>query len=417
MNFKPTRRAFLTTAGAACAAPYVITSAALGAPGVASASNRITTALIGSGGRGQQIMAGGDKVIAVCDVDATHRDAAKASIDKAAGNTDCAAYSDFREVLDRDDIDGVVVATPDHWHVLIAAAAIRAGKGVYCEKPLSYNIREGRLLTDLVERYNGILQVGSQQRSIEKFIKACELVRNGRIGELQKVQVQILARPGSDNAWRPRPIPPELDFDMWLGPAPYSRYQPDRVHYKFRFVSDFSGGDVTNWGAHHLDIAQLGIGADGSGPISVEGTGKHNTGGIHDTFYDINLDFKYANGVTLEFRSGGNEMKTGNVLFQGSEGWIRVSRENLDASPKSLLDSRIDPDEIHLGPTGEGGTHMGIWLECVRNRSPKHLNVPAAVGHGSAIICHLANICMELKRPLKWDPAAERFIGDDMANR
>ncbi len=414
----PTRRGFLKTAGAAVAAPYVVTSSAWGAAGRASASNRINTALIGSGGRGQQIMAGGDRVLAVCDVDAKHRQAAKAAIDKRTGNQDCKAYGDFREVLARDDIDAVVVAAPDHWHVPIASAAVKAGKAVYVEKPLTVSIREGRMLADLVQRYGAILQVGSQQRSpeYEKFTRACELVRNGRIGELKTVRVEILTRSGNNNPWAPRRVPPELDYEMWLGPAPWSPYHPARVHYKFRFVSDFSGGDLTNWGAHHLDIAQWGIGADGSGPLEVVGRGKRNASGIHDTFYDLHVDFRYAGDVTVELRSLAGS-GSGGVRFQGTEGWIFVGRDGMDAQPKSLLTARIGPNDLHLAPPQQAGSHMGIWLDCVRAKSAKGLNVPVEVGHRSATVCHLANIAMELGRELKWDPAAEQFVDDDQANR
>ncbi len=414
---RPTRREFLQAAGAAWAAPYVIPSAALGAGDRPAPSERITTALIGSGDRGLQIIAGGDRVVAVCDVDAERRQAAKEKIDAMAGNDDCAAYNDFREVLARDDIDAVVVATPDHWHVPVAMAAVKAGKAVYVEKPLSLAIHEGRVLADVVERYRAILQVGSQQRSDEKFIKACELVRNGRIGELKTVKVTIYARGGNDNPWRPQAVPPELDYETWVGPAPFSPYHKDRVHYKFRFVSDFSGGDMTNWGAHHLDIAQWALAADDSGPLEIVGGGKRNACGIHDTFYDIAVDLTYAGGVKVELRSGGTEVKTGGLRFEGTEGWIEVSREELNAEPKSLLTSRIGPDEIRLAPEGGGGTHMGIWLDCVRKRSPNGLNVPAEVGHRSATICHLANIAMELERKLQWDPVAEQFVDDDQANR
>jgi len=418
---RSTRRDFLKTAGAAVAAPYVITSAALGAGDRRAASERITTALIGSGSRGQQIMAGGDQVVAVCDVDANRREQAKATIDKAAGNRDCASYNDFRDVLSRDDIDAVVVATPDHWHVPIAVAAVQAGKAVYVEKPLSLTIRQGRVLADVVRRYNAILQVGCQQRSpeYERFGRACELVRNGRIGQLHTVKVTIYARPGSDNPWRPQRVPPELDYEMWLGPAPFSPYHKDRLHYKFRFVSDFSGGDMTNWGPHHLDIAQWALAADDSGPREIVGRGKRNTRGIHDTFYDIAVDFTYAGGVKVELRSSdnGKEVQTRSVRFEGAEGWVEVSREKMDAEPKSLLTARIGPDEIHLAPQGTSSTHMGIWLDCIRARNAKGLNAPVEVGHRSATVCHLANIAMELGRKLKWDPVAEQFVDDDEANR
>lgn len=410
------RRDFLKSAGALIAAPYVIPATAWGAPGRRSPTNRITTALIGSGGRGQQIMAGGDQVVAVCDVDAKHREKAQAKINALSGGRGCAAYGDFREVLDRDDIDAVVVATPDHWHVPITMAAVKAGKAVYVEKPLSLTINEGPILAEVVRRYGAIVQVGSQQRSDEKFIKACELVRNGRIGTLEKVKVEILARPGDAKPWEPQPLPEELNYEMWLGPAPWAPYHPKRCHYNFRFVSDYSGGDITNWGAHHLDIAQMGIGADNSGPSAVQGHGKRNATGLHDPFYDIHVDFTFAGDVTVELRSGGPEVKTGSVQFQGTEGRITVSREQLVASPQSLLTSRIGPDEIHLGPE-QGGTHMEVWLDCVRRRSPQGLNARVEVGHRSATLCHLANIAMELQRELTWDPDAEQFVGDDQANR
>ena len=357
-------------------------------------------------------MAGGDQVVAVCDVDAKHREAAKAKIDKMSGKRGCRTYNDFREVLARDDVDAVVVATPDHWHAAIAIAAVKAGKAVYVEKPMTVCIGEGRIVADVVRRYGAILQVGSQQRSDEKFLRACELVRNGRIGELQKVKVGIPTRPGSAKPWSPRPAPPELDYDLWLGPAPWAPYHPHRCHYKFRFVSDYSGGDVTNWGAHQLDITQWGIGADDSGPVEVEGHGRRNATGLHDVFYDVHVDYTYAGGVRVELRSGGN-----GVRFEGTEGWIYVSRSKLEAQPKSVLTSRIGPDEIHLAPQRAGGTHMGIWLDCIRTRNRNGLNAPVEVGHRSATVCHLANIVMELGRKLKWDPADERFIDDDEANR
>jgi len=364
-------------------------------------------------------MAGGDQVVAVCDVDAKHRQAAKTAVDKMSGTRGCAAYGDFREVLARDDVDAVVVATPDHWHVPISIAAVKAGKAVYVEKPLTLTIREGRILADVARRYGAILQVGSQQRSpeYEKFIRACELVRNGRIGELRTVRVEIPTRSGSAEPWSPRPVPPELDYETWLGPAPWAPYHPNRCHYKFRFISDYSGGDVTNWGAHHLDIAQWGIGADDSGPLEVVGRGKRNAAGLHDVFYDVEVDFTYAGDVKVQLRSGGGDVRTGSVRFVGTEGWVRVSREDFSAEPKSLLTSRIGPNEIHLAPQGTGGTHMGIWLDCIRTRNAKGLNAPVEVGHRSATVCHLANIAMQLRRKLKWDPAVEQFVDDDEANR
>jgi predicted dehydrogenase len=410
---KQTRREFLRKT-AAVAAPLVITTAALGNRAQAAASERITTALIGSGGRGQQIMGGGDQVLAVCDVDDKHRAKAKATIDAKSGTSACTAHQDYREVLARDDIDAVIVGTPDHWHVPIAMAAVKAGKAVYVEKPVSVEIREGRTLADVAKRYNAVVQVGSQQRSDSKFLRACELVRNGRIGELKTVRVEIPTRAGSDEPWSPQPVPPELDYDLWLGPAPWAPYHRNRCHYQFRFVSDYSGGDVTNWGAHQLDIAQWGIGADDSGPVKITGYGKRNMRGLHDVFYDVNVDFTYENGVVVQLRSGGN-----GVLFVGTEGAVFVSRSHMRTKPESLATSRIGPDEIHLDPEfGESGlTHMGRWLEAIKTRNRKAINVPPEVGHRSATVCHLANMVMELNRDLTWDPAKEGFVDDDQANR
>jgi predicted dehydrogenase len=414
---RPTRRDFLKAAGALAAVPCVVPSSALGLQ-AAAPSARITTALIGSGSRGRQIVAGGDKVVAVCDVDAKFREQSKAMVDALMGDTSCAAYTDFREVLDRDDIDAVVVATPDHWHVPMSVAAVQAGKAVYCEKPLTLTIQEGRILADVVRRYGAILQVGSQQRTDEKFIRACELVRNGRLGEIKRVEVVIFARAGRAAAnWEPQPVPPELDYDLWLGPAPWAPYHRDRCHYNFRFVSDYSGGDMTNWGAHHLDIAQWALDCDDSGPTEVVAAGKRNANGLHDAWYDVTAEYAYPGGVTVALRSGGSEVRTGGVRFIGSEGSVWVSRELLDADPKSLLTAQIAPNEIHLGPTAGDGTHMGVWLDAIRKRNPRSVNVSAEIGHRSATVCHLANISMDLGRRVVWDPAAETFPGDDEANR
>ena len=410
---RSSRRRFLRTVAAGFAGPALISANSGAATGALAASERITSALIGSGSRGLQIVAGASQVVAVCDVDAARREDAQRRVE-AMGHSGCETFGDFRELLDRKDIDAVVIATPDHWHVPIAAAAVKAGKAVYVEKPLSLTIGEGCMLRDIVRRYGGILQVGSQQRSDEKFLRACELVRNGRIGQLKNVRVEIPTRGGRDRPWSPQPVPPELDYEMWLGPAPWAPYHPDRCHYNFRFVTDYSGGDVTNWGGHQLDIAQWGLGADDSGPLEVQGHGQRNATGLHDVFYDVHVDFLYEGGVTVQLRSGGN-----GVRFEGSEGWVFVSRAKLEAEPKSVLTSTIGPEEIHLarGPHGAGGTHMEIWLECVRQRNARGLNVPVEVGHRSATVCHLANIAMMLQRPLRWDPVRERFAHDDEANR
>lgn len=419
-SHRNSRRGFLRAAGTTIGLPLLVASRALGFQGGRPASERITTALIGSGTRGLQIAAGGEQIVAVCDVDAKHRENARRQVEALLGSRGVDATGDFREVLARDDLDAVIIASPDHWHAPMAMAAMQAGKAAYVEKPLSLTIEEGRILADAARRYRSILQVGSQQRSDEKFLLACELVRNGRIGELKNVWVEIPARGGSDAPWSPRPVPPELDYDMWLGPAPWAPYHPHRCHYRFRFVSDYSGGDVTNWGAHQLDIAQWGIGADDSGPLTVEGHGKRYWTGLHDVYFDVHVDFTFAGGVTAQLRSGDAVKYDGNgVRFEGTEGWVYVTRQKLEAEPKSLLTSRIGPGDVRLLPdfAETGDTHMGNWLHAIRTRRPDALRVPVEASHRSATICHLANIAMELERPLQWDPAAEAFVGDEAANR
>jgi len=404
-----TRREFLKTTVAAVAAPYVLTSSALGAGDRLPASERIRVASIGVGAQGGGHLGGLAKhsrveVVAVCEVDRERLEKALAKVPNAKG------YNDFREVLARPDVEAVLIATPDHWHAPISIAAMRAGKDVYCEKPLTLTIREGRTLADTAGRYGRIFQTGSQQRSGAEFHTACELVRNGRIGRLHTVKVGITTRGGSNKPWSPQPVPEGLDYDLWLGPAPWAPYHPDRVHYNFRFCSDYSGGDVTNWGAHHLDIAQWGIGADESGPLEVEGTGKRNRTGLHDVFYDINVTYTYAGDVKLILGAGNK----GGTRFEGAEGWIHVDRGKLDAEPASVLKSKIGPDEIHLKTSNN---HMGSWIDAVRSRQTDSITAPPEVGHRSATVCHLANIAMTLERKLRWDPVKELFVGDEEANR
>jgi len=404
------RRDFLRgsafAAGAAMAFPVIVPSSVFGAD---APSNRITVGCVGVGGQGSGNMRGfkGNKVsevIAVCDVDSGHRDRARDSV----GLSSEAAYTDYRELIARTDIDAVSVATPDHWHVPVSIAAVRAGKDVYCEKPLTLTIAEGRVLADEVKRYGRVFQTGSQQRSGREFRKGCELVVNGRIGKLHTIRVGI---PGNNKrcepTWTPAPVPDGFDYDLWLGGAPWEPYHPQRCHYQFRFVLEYSGGQITNWGAHHLDIAQWGNQADDTGPVEIRGRGEFPKTGLFTTATKVDVEYTYANGVKLLLKTGG-----GGTRFEGSEGWVYVNRGKVDAEPKSLLTSVIGPNEIHLY---ESRNHMQNFLDCIKSRKDPICN--AEVGHRSSTVCHLANISMLVDRPIKWDPQAERFIGDDEANR
>jgi predicted dehydrogenase len=345
----------------------------------------------------------GAEVVAVCDVDAGYRETAR----QTAGLDARSAYSDFRDLLTRDDIDAVVVVTPDHWHVPISIAAVRAGKDVFCEKPLTLTIAEGRVLADEVKRYARVFQTGTQQRSSDNFRFACELVRNGRIGKLHTVRVGI---PGNNREcepiWRAEPVPEGFDYDFWLGPAPWAPYHTQRCHYQFRFILDYSGGQVTNWGGHHLDIAQWGLGTDDTGPVEVVGEGEFPKTGLFNTATKVYFEAKYANGVKLICQTGGS-----NTKFEGTDGWVDVSRGDLKTHPESLKNTTIRPNEIHLY---ESNDHKQNFLDCIKSR--KDPICTAEIGHRTSTVCHLGNIAMLLGRKLKWDPKKERFINDSAAN-
>jgi len=404
------RRGFLrrsaATAGAAFAIPTIVPASVFGAN---PPSERITIGCIGVGNMGSGDLRGfkgrsDSQIVAVCEVDAERLEKARemAELDQRS------CYKDFRQILAREDIDAVVVCTPDHWHVPISIAAVRAGKDIYCEKPLTLTILEGRKLADEVKRYGRVLQTGSQQRSDDNFRKACELVRNGYIGDVQTV---IVGLPGNNRkcepTWEPQPVPEGFDYDFWLGPAEWAPYHPKRCHYEFRFILDYSGGQVTNWGAHHLDIAQWGLGMDDSGPVELCGEGEFPNSGLFTTATKVYFEGVYANGTKLLCQTGGS-----GTTFEGTKGRVHVNRGSLETEPASLKEQVIGPGEIHLYNSRD---HKGNFLDCIKSRQQPIAN--AEVGHRSATVCHLGNIAMLLKRPLKWDPAREEFIGDDVANR
>ena len=396
----------VVAAGATIAWPAIVPSSVFGAD---APSNRITIGSIGLGGKGTGNMKAfksksGSEVVALCEPDAGHLEKAR----QTAGLNADACYGDFRVLLDRNDIDAVSVGAPDHWHVPISIAAVKAGKDVFCEKPLTLTIAGGRALADEVKRRRAVLQTGSQQRSGSEFRLACELVQNGRIGRLHTMKVDI---PGNNRTcpptWEAQPVPAGFDYDMWLGPAPWQPYTEQRCHYQFRFVLDYSGGQMTNWGAHYLDIAQWGNAADDTGPVEISGQGEFPKTGLFTTAMNVDVEYTYANGVKLLLKTG-----KGHTRFEGTEGWVDVTRGKIDAEPKSILKTKLGPDEIHLY---ESNDHFQNFLDCVKSR--KDPIASAEVGHRSSTVCHLGNIAMILGRSLKWDPQNERFINDSAANR
>ncbi len=413
------RRQFLkraaATAGVAMA-PLVVPAGAFGAT---APNNRINLGMIGMGkqmGGHVGFFLGSPEVqiVAMCDVEAKrlkfHQDRANDAYAKQQNLTSYSgieAYHDYRELIARDDIDAVIIATPDHWHALIAVAAAKAGKDVYCEKPLTHNIEEAKVLVDTVRRYSRVFQTGSQQRSERGFRIACELVRNKRIGDVHTVHVNV-GGPPIDCYLPAEPVPEGLDWDFWLGPAPWRPYNSDiapGMDYKgwpnFRAYRDYAGGGMTDWGAHHFDIAQWGLGMDGSGPVEI----------LPPDGKDVKLlTYKYANGVTV-YHGGGSGGKAG-VEFIGTKGRVMVNRGYLETDPPELLEQPIGPNDLHLI---ESPGHHQNWLECIRTRRRPICDVE--IGASSVIVCHLGNIAYRLGRPLKWNPETQAFVDDDEASR
>jgi predicted dehydrogenase len=371
------------------------------------------------------------QVVAVCDVNregpgywnggVAGRDPALRLVEshyaeaKASGTYHgCAAYVDFRELLGRDDIDAVEVCTPDHWHAIPVIAAAKRGKHIYCQKPLSLTVVEGRLMSDAVRAAGITFQTGSQQRSDANFRKACELVRNGRIGQLHTVRCGLpsgrpdLGKNGDRKA--PEPVPPGFEYDFWIGPAPYAPYAPARVGVNFRWMYDYSGGQVTDWGGHHPDCAQWGMGTELTGPIEIRAArGIFPPDPLWNTATEFHFEAVYRNGVKLIVA---NTERSG-VTWEGSAGMVWANRGQIEANPPELLGTVIGPNEIHLY---KSDNHFRNFIDCIHDGQPTV--APCEVAHRSITICHLGNIAMRLGRDsLKWDPDTEQILGDDEAAR
>ncbi|UCD75973.1 MAG: Gfo/Idh/MocA family oxidoreductase [Phycisphaerales bacterium] len=412
------RRKFLQAASL-LAAPCLIPSTAWGRGRSAAPGRRITIALIGCGGMGRANLNGflnkpQVQVLAVCDPDRSRRESARGEVEKhyaqraASGSyRGCENYNDFRDLLARDDLDAVIIASPDHWHGLHAVAAARAGKDIYGEKPLCLTIRQGRAMCEAIRRYRRVFQTGSQQRSDRRFRQVCELVRNGRIGRVRRIICGL--PPGSTTGNHPPiPVPDGFDYDLWLGPAPWAPYCQNRTHYNFRHNLDYSGGKLTDWGAHHIDIAQWALGTMNTGPTLVQGVGEFPRDGLWNAAINYRLNCRYDNGVHLIVSS----RHENGVKFEGDEGWIFISRGRIEAAPESLLAEEIGPDEHRLYVSTD---HRQNFLDCVRSR--REPVAPIEHAHRSISIAHLGNIAMLLGRSIKWDPQRERIVGDDTASR
>jgi len=412
------RRQFLKNAtgltAGAVAFPYIVSSSALGNAGNVAASNRIVMGCIGMGGMGTGDMRGflskkEVQVVAVCDVDKSQRDKAKKNVDEKYNNSDCKTYLDFRDVIARDDIDSLSLAMPDHWHSIPAVMGAAAGKDIHAQKPLARTIAEGRAICNAVRRYGIIWQTGSQQRSERDFHRACELVRNGRIGKVTRVEVGLPTGGASDN--KPiQPVPEGVDWNFWLGPAPWVPYR-GIMHWNWRWMMDYSGGQLTDWAGHHIDIAHWGLDLERTGPVEIEGKGVYPRDGIYNVPMEYKFTCKYANGVIMTVANN-KQIPQGTKWYGESGKWIYVKRGKLEANPASVLKEVVGPDEIKLYRSRD---HKQNFLDCIKNR--KETIAPAEVAHRSISVALLGEIAMLTERKLKWDPDKEIFLNDEQANR
>jgi glucose-fructose oxidoreductase len=401
------RRRFLKSAAVVAAAPYVITSSALGNADTPPASERITLGHIGVGNRGgmgqlfshfQQCE--GAQSVAIADVYEDRRDAYAEMIKGKA-------YRDFRDILARDDIDAVVIATPDHWHVTMAIAAARAKKDTYLEKPLGLCIEQDFTCRKAFAKSGRIFQYGTQQRDSTHMQLGCELIRSGKLGKIHTIEV---AAPNGTTGGSTEvvPVPPNLDYDMWCGPAPLKPYTADRCHTPGTYcIYDYSIGYLAGWGAHPLDIMVWACNSDLAGPITVEGTGEVPTEGLYDTVCDWDVNFQFSDGVRMVFRQSGVDTPgADSTKFIGSEGWLDLRRHSIDGEPKSFL-ADIGPDDVSPDASP---VHCQRFIDAVKSCKPPVSSIDDAVR--SDIISHLGDIAVRTKRKIVWDPKKATIVGD-----
>ncbi len=431
------RRAFLrstaTLAAAAFSAPLIVPSSVFGqnAP-----SNRITLGILGCGNQStvdipEWLKNDDCQIVAVCDVNKAsfgyrsdtqflgrepQRDFINKSYAQKTGNGQfkgCDLYADFREVLARKDIDAVEVVTPDHWHAVMTVLAARAGKDIYCQKPLTLTVSEGREMIRAVRQHKRILQTGSQWRSNAMIRRACELVRNGRVGKVQRVETYVAANNfnGPGPGWKEMPVPEGFDYDFWLGPAPKAPYHKDRCFYKFRFILDYSGGQTTNFGCHSNDVVQWALGTDDTVPVEYEDLGAEFPlkGDLFNTPTKVAFRARYAGGVVLECKT--DPLSFG-AKFEGTNGWLRVTSKGIESEPAAIKDAKVEDNETRLY---QSANHFRNFLDCVKSR--KEPIEPVETGHHTAALCHLGNIAMILKRKIRWDPKKEAVIDDAEAQK
>ena len=416
MQTPSSRRNFLKTALAGTAGalvfPTIIPARVLGAE---APSKKIQMGQIGCGGMGHgdmhELMNSPEvRYVAVCDVDRQHRENFRELVDRRYGAPDCRAYNDYRDMLARGDLDAVSIAVPDHWHALVAVAALRAGCDVYGQKPLARSIREGQAICRAVRRYGRIWQTGCQQRSTENFWHASELVRNGRLGNVTRVEVGLPSRTPEVREVLPTPPPEGLDWNLWLGPAPwrpYCHFSDRAPHWDWRWIMDYSGGQLTDWSGHHIDIGMWGLGLDHTGPVEIQAVGEYNTGGIWDTPNQYDITLKFAKGVEFHVSSH----LTMGTKWIGDQGWVWVTRGEQQCSTPALWNEKIGADEIRLY---HSRSHYRDFVDAVLTRQDPI--APVEAGHRAISCGLLGEIAMLTGRKLRWNPDAQDFIGDPGAS-
>ncbi len=412
------RRGFLRAMLAASAAPLAVPPSVLGR-GATAPSERVTFGCIGTGGHfmGRNLpcmrQVPDIQLVSVCDVDAERMESAREAVSQAYG-AGVTTHGDFREILAQPGVDAVMISTADHWHVMISILAARAGKDVICEKPLTHNVADGRRLVEAIRQTGRVFQTASENRTVPEYKQMCEIARSGRLGRIRRVRVGLPGGywPGTQKF---NPVvyeapPPNFNYDMWLGPAPEKPYTAARTHFVFRWISDYSGGMLADWGAHLLDLTQWALNRERTGPVKVEGYGWKPVHELYDTLTDFHLRYEYADGVELFV-----DAREPALRIEGDEGWVGSTkwRGPVQASSRKLLEP-VGPGEVQLVSERVDGEHVS-FVKAVRSRASAY--APAEVGHRSITIAHIGNIAMRLGRPLRWNPEVERFVNDAEADR
>ncbi len=415
-----TSRRSLLKVGLSAGLPMIVKAQTLGRAGGIAPSDRVTMGVIGVGGMGTGHLNNffkvpAARVLAVCDVDDEHLSDAKKRVDKQYANTDCATYHAFEEVIARRDLDAVTIAVPDNWHGVVGVLAARAKKDIYGEKPLAQTFREGLAIVKEVAKHKVIWQTGSWQRSRAQFHQACELVRNGRLGKIHRVEVGLPSGPFDYGKFVDRTAfiepPPTLNWDRWLGPGPEAKYSPARSHFNWRWSLDYGGGQLMDWVGHHVDIAHWGMGWDETGPYHVEGTGEYpERTKLWNSATRYRLTAKYSGGVTMVIAGGHDDIRAG-TRWIGERGWIWVDRRGIEAGPASLLEETVKDGEIRLTKSPD---HYAQFIECVKSR--KETLTPARVALRSATPGWLGQIAMLTGRRVNWDPDKQEILYDPAAS-